>query len=181
MRKFGFLRLSFVSFIFLCYCSSLTAQIQRKFWGLELSRSTKYEVKSFLSSNDLKYDNLAGFNAISTDMFSKLAFDNYMWSVTFQFYHDTLYEVQMLITKQGFSKEIGRYDNRTDFIFHDLREKLANKYNNFDNPYNINSQTLFARIDNQTVIDLEFDDNGNVILTYSDLKLAAKAEAGNDL
>ena len=160
---------------------SVHAQIQRNFWGLELGRSTRTEVKSFLSSNNLEYeDNFSGFDAIGVTDLRELSFGGYSWSVNFIFYNNTLFRVLMVRNPLGFSTTTGEtYEIDTKFIFHNLRGKLSNKYGTLENPIG-QSQNHYVRRDLQTVVELKLDD-GSLILDYYDRKLARASMNGNDL
>lgn len=167
--------------LLLLLCLSVQAQVQRNFWGLELGRSTKADVKSFLSSNGLEYtQNLGGFDVISVESEEGLSFGGYSWTPSFQFYNNILFRVTLLQFHVGITTSGEYYNIDTKFIFNNLRSKLSNKYNNLENPLNKQSQTQYIRRDFYTVVDMLLDD-GNLVLSYYDRKLAIASQDGNDM
>lgn len=171
-----------ILFVFLLlFGLTIQAQVQRNFWGLELGRSTRSEVKSFLSSRNLQFeDNFSGFDAIGVTDLKELPFGGYSWSVSFIFYNNILYHIHLLRTSIGFSMTTAEtYEIDTKFIFHDLRGKLNNKYGTLEDPLG-QSQNHYVRRDLQTVVELVLD-KGDVTLKYYDRKLARASMKGNDL
>lgn len=168
--------------LLLLFGLTVQAQVQRNFWGLELGRSTRTEVKSFLSSNNLEYeDNFSGFDAIGVTDLKELSFGGYSWGVNFIFYNNTLFRVFMVRTNLGFSTTTGEtYEIDTKFIFHNLRGKLNNKYGTLENPIG-QSQNHYARRDQQTVVELELNSDKTLSLDYYDRRLARASMSGNDL
>jgi hypothetical protein len=63
-------------------------------------------------------------------------------------------------------------------MFNNLKSKLSNKYGNLENPLNGQSQNQYVRRDLYTVVDMLFDD-GNLVLSYYDRKLARASRNGN--
>lgn len=177
IRKVVFLIASFIIF-----STTIEAQVQRSFWGLELGRSTKTEVKSFILSNKLQHeDNFNGYDAIGITDLRELTFGGYSWSVTFIFYNNILYHISMARVALGFSTTTGEtYEIDTKFIFHDLRGKLNNKYGTLDNPIG-QSQNHYVRRDQQTVVELELNSDKTLSLDYYDRRLARASMSGNDL
>lgn len=171
-----------ILFVFLLLFElTVQAQVQRNFWGLELGRSTRSEVKSFLSSSNLQFeDNFSGLDAIDVTDLKELPLGGYSWSVTFMFYNNILCYINLLRTSIGFSMTTAEtYEIDTKHIFHDLRGKLNNKYGTLEDPLG-QSQNHYVRRDLQTVVELELN-NGDVILRYYDRKLARASVKGNDL
>lgn len=160
---------------------SVQAQVQRNFWGLELGRSTKADVKSFLNSRGLEYiQNLGGFDVISVESEEGLSFGGYTWTPSFQFYNNILFRVTLLQINKGITPSGEYYDIDTKFIFYNLRSKLSNKYGNLENPLNGQSQNQYVRRDLYTVVDMLLDD-GNLALSYYDRKIARASKDGNDM
>lgn len=160
---------------------SVQAQIQRNFWGLELGRSTKADVKNFLNSRGLEYSqNLGGFDVISVESEEGLSFGGYSWSPSFQFYNNILFRVTLLQFHTAITATGDYYDIDTKFMFYNLRSKLSNKYNNLENPLNGQTQNQYIRRDYQTVVDMLLDDN-NLVLSYYDRRLARASKSGDDM
>ena len=160
---------------------SVQAQVQRNFWGLELGRSTKADVKTFLSYNGLEYtQNLGGFDVISVESEEGLSFGGYSWTPSFQFYNNILFRVTLLQINKGITSSGEYYDIDTKFMFYNLRNKLNNKYNNLENPLNGQSQNQYVRRDLYTVVDMLLDD-GNLVLSYYDRELARASKKGDDM
>lgn len=162
-------------------CLSVQAQVQRNFWGLELGRSTKADVKAFLSYNGLEYtQNLGGFDVISVESEEGVSFGGYSWTPSFQFYNNILFRVTLLQINKGITSSGEYYDIDTKFMFNNLKSKLSNRYGNLENPLNGQSQNQYVRRDLYTVVDMLFDD-GNLVLSYYDRKLARASRNGNDM
>ena len=160
---------------------SVHSQIQRNFWGLELGRSTKADVKSFLNSRGLEYSqNLGGFDVISVESEDGLSFGGYSWTPSFQFYNNILFRVTLLQFHTGITATGDYYNIDTKFMFHNLRSKLNNKYNNLENPLNGQTQNQYIRRDLYTVVDMLLD-GGNLVLSYYDRKLARASKNGSDM
>lgn len=173
-------KIFFVVFL-LCLSLTIHAQIQRNFWGLELGRSTKTDVINLLSSNGLEYNqNLEGLDVISIND-DVLSFGGYSWGGGFLFYHNILFRVTLMRIHLGFSSSGESYEIDTKYIFNDLKSKLNKKYNNLENPLIGQSQNHYVRRDNQTVIEMILDSEGNLILDYYDRKLAKASTEGYDL
>lgn len=167
--------------LLLLFGLTVQAQVQRNFWGLELGRSTKTDVKSFLNSRGLEYSqNLGGFDVISVESEEGISFGGYSWTPSFQFYNNILFRVTLFQLHTGITASGEYYEIDTKFMFYNLRSKLSNKYGNLENPLNIQSQTQYVRRDFYTVVDMLLDD-GNLILSYYDRKLAKASQNGNDM
>lgn len=168
--------------LLLLFSLSVQAQIQRNIWGLQLGRSTKAEVKSFLASNHLEYEeNFSGYNAIGITDIRELSFGGFSWRTNFIFYNNILFHIQMIRTPLGFSMTTGEtYEIDTKSIFNDLKRKLNNKYGSLDNPIG-QSQDHYVRRDLQTVVELKLNTDGCLILSYYDRRLARASMNGNDL
>lgn len=162
---------------------SVQAQIQRNIWGLQLGRSTKAEVKSFLASNHLEYEeNFSGYNAIGITDIRELSFGGFSWSANFIFYNNILFHIQMIRTPLGFSMTTGEtYEIDTKSIFNELKRKLNNKYGNLEIVKTNYTEPNFAVRDNNTCIELILTDDNSVILKYVDRRLARMNQNGDDL
>ena len=168
--------------LILTFYSSITdAQIQRSFWGLELGQSTKIDVRSYLSSNGIEFeDNFDGSSTICT--VDELSLGGYSWLVLFEFHNNILYEVDMVRTNKFFSYTTGdSFEIDTQKIFNDLRKKISNKYNNCEFVSTPNPISLFVVRDNRTVTQLELKDDKTLSLVYVDRRIGRIVQSGDDL
>ena len=171
-----------IATLFLCSFSTMDAQVQRNFWGLELGRSTKEDVKRFLFAKGLEYNNsVGGYDVIEVNGEAELSLGGYKWTPFFRFHNNILYFITLLRFPIDMTSSGEFYDVNTKFIFHDLRSKLNGKYYNLEDPIREKSQTRYARRDTQTVVDMILDDENSLFLNYYDRKLTRAAECGNDL
>lgn len=161
---------------------NVQAQIQRNFWGLELGRSTKEDVKMFLKTRGLTYNqDLGGFDVIAVESEEGIGFGGYSWTPSFRFYNNILAQVDLLQFHIAITASGDYYDVDTKFMFYNLRSKLGNKYGSLEDPLNNSPQTHYVRRDNQTVVDLMLDAENNLVLSYYDRQLTRAAQSGNDL
>lgn len=172
-----------VLFILCLVPSTVSSQIQRNFWGLELGRSTRESVKDLLSSNGLQYeDNYIGRDAICITDYRELGFGGYSWAVFFTFYNNILYGIDLFRDNEGFSITTGeKYEIDTKSIFYDLRGKLRNKYGNFEEINTGKPNSLYVVRDNATVVQIELLETNCLSLRYGDRRLARMAQSGSDL
>ena len=172
-----------VLFILCLVPSTASSQIQRKIWGLELGRSTRENVKAFLSSNGLEYEEgFGGYDGIAITDLRNLGFGGYSWTPVFNFYNNILYEVDLSRSNLEFDTSTGKeYVIDTKAIFFDLKGKLSNKYRNYEEVQTDKPNSLYVVRDNATVVILELIDNKTLSLEYVDRKLARMAQSGSDL
>lgn len=160
------------------------AQIQRSFFGgIELGRSTKNEVISFLNNSGWDYDtNMGGFDAIGVN--ENVGLGGYMWSPSFSFYNSILSDLLLVIPNIGIDRN-GHYSDESGnntFIFYNLKQRLKEKYSSAENIVNPQNPThMLILRDNQTLIMLELTDEKVIRLTYSDRKLLRMMRSGSDL
>ena len=167
----------------MCFCQTVEAQIQRNFWGLELGRSTKADVKAFLASEGFEYEeNFFGHNAIAPTDIREFSFGGYSWSPTFGFYKNTLFLIQMVRAPLGFSSTMGKtYEIDTKSIFDKLRRKLNNKYGDLEVVKTSLSEPNFVVRDYNTVVQLILGTDNTILLQYADRRLARMDQNGDDL
>ena len=99
---------------------SVSAQINRKIGGVILGKTTKEEVKSYLSEKRNYYEDKEDGNAIQS--VNEISFGGVLWSgVYYEFYKDILFRVTFTKVVSGKEKEIRSK-------YKELRENLYRKY-----------------------------------------------------
>jgi hypothetical protein len=166
----------------ICCGFSANAQIQRRFWGLELGISTKEDVKRVLIANGCEYEqNTGGADNIASFGLEGLSFGGYSWSPIFAFDNNILYRVTMIMMPWGIGSEGETYNINTSSIFHQLRSILSSKYSNAEIISTSTPQSLFIARDSRTVVALEIHTNKELGLDYYDRKITRRILNGNDL
>lgn len=172
-----------VLFILCLVPSTVSSQIQRNFWGLEIGHSTKNDVKSFLVRNGWEYEqNMGGMDAIG--IHNKVSIGGYLWFPSFRFYNNQICEIQLLITHIGMNinGEFTDESGNNTFIFYDLKTRLKEKYSNVENIVDPDDPAhLFFLRDDKSILMLKLADDKDVVLTYSDKRLLRLEQSGSDL
>ena len=137
-----------LSFFFTVILSE--AQIKRNFDGNILGKTTKDEIKSYLTQKHQYYEEKEGGNAIQS--VNEISFGGVIWSGSYyKFYNDTLYCVTYTKIVKSSKKE-----DQT-IKYKELREHLHKKYlkrNSKDNSNETAPETLIK--DKSTQIKLTF-------------------------
>ena len=143
------------------FCLSMSAQIQRKFFGITLGESKINEVEKVLKKNDISYEQEK--DNIET---SSVEFGGYVWhKVDFQFYENKLYSVVFCYRDYlGLSKS---YINKR---FESISKTLKDKYADFIN--NEEDQGI-AFTDDVTTLNLKQGESF-VVLGYVDKMIVSK-------
>lgn len=142
------------------------AQITRKFWGLELGKSTEKQVVDVLKQKGFSPEVDKGLNCISVETDNFFNFGGGMWSyVSFSFYEGKLYCVHF--QNNEYQVPMGILE-----MFNNLKERIETKYAK----YNIHDETPQgpAYFDEKTWLWLQIGLNGNVkmiTMSYYDDKL----------
>lgn len=154
------------------------AQIQRYFWGLELGRSTKTEVKSFLNKNNIEFDeDLDGSESIITT--DRLSLGGYSWTALFSFYNGIFCTIQLNIhhlqvMMNGGSIDYHDISTNNLYTFNELKRKLKDKYPTAKTgTIPGGNSNLLILGDSHTILWLELDDENNLELIYDDKKIAS--------
>lgn len=167
--------------IFIGLCCSTQAQLQRNIFGLELARSTKENVIAYLNEHNIQYERLGEFDVISTK--DVLYFAGYAWNVTFGFYRNILYSVDLFQHPYRINSfgDIEYDSNFVDKRFQQIQKQLRNKYPSVE--YIIETpQSSIGLRDNMTVVTLKNFKNGEaLVLGYTDRRLARMVRDGSDL
>lgn len=152
--------------LFLFISLSINAQIQRTFFGLELCKATKQDVKEMLQSkgiqsNDYNVDNIN----IQDVTFGGITWDN----ILFQFDGDVFYSV--VFGKKGFSLNKENVKKEVKSIEDILREK----YSHF---LMVDKEEHLIFCDLKTMASSSFTDVNGIAkaygLTYSDMATLSK-------
>ena len=171
-----------VLFILCLVPSTVSSQIQRNFWGLELGRSTKSEVKRAIESKGWQCEqNMGGMDAIG--VVDDVSLGGYKWNLSFRFYDNKLCEIQLMFFHIG----LNRYGEYTDesgnntFTFYDLKRKLKDKYPKVEDIVDHDNPHMVILRDNQTLLMLELSDEKDVVLSYGDRILLRSERDGGGL
>ena len=147
--------------LFTCIiATSVSAQIQRKFYGLTLGVSTKSEVL-------IQFENKGAFeqspDGHETVCVRNLRFGGYSWDVVvFRFYNDKLFNVLFMDLKEYPSTDSNKWEN--------IKKTLDEKYIDYKN---VTSENSFSYIDEYTYLACNHDGK-NVCLGYADILLNEK-------
>lgn len=163
-------------------CLAAEAQIQRSFWGIELGRSSKSEVISIIKSNSWEYEQMPGAED-AVYIYDRINLGGFLWSPTFIFYNNILYDVLLTIPNIGLMNgEITDERESNKSSFRNLKDILIRKYTNIENIKDpqFPSNYLMWR-DNYTLLTLWMDEENNVSLLYQDRRLHKLELNGSDL
>lgn len=158
------------------------SQIQRSFWNLELGKTTKEEVKRFLSAKGYDYNQDAGgMDAIRIEDPYRLPLAGYSWDVWFCFSHGTLFQIMLTKSPVEFGSN-GMIDLREDneSLYNSLKDKLSYKYSYAERVVISDSPYEFVLKDSKTSITLNFVEY-SVYLIYSDRAILRSLQNGDDL
>lgn len=167
---------------FAFFSTTVFSQIQRNFWGLELGRSTKTEVRDFMKKNDLTPGLDTGGKDVLMTFEGKIGLGGYLWSPSFEFYNGYLSTINLWMDNEEVTNygEIVDNSNNNTFTFYNLRSKLRNKYPNVESVVNNqNPDYSYILRDEKTLIMLELTEDKNLNLTYGDRRLLRMEKNGS--
>ena len=146
---------------------SMSAQIQNKFFGLTLGKTTKTTVYNYLKKNNIKFTTTEDGDYRAR----KMKFAGEVWeNVWFSFYNGIFYSVYFQTSEDYKSIEL------MDVIHRKLDNSLKNKYAIYYDPYESRSDKIVYS-DNVTRVGLTynyFEGVKHLGLMYHDLDLFYK-------
>ena len=145
---------------------SLSAQIQNKFMGFTLGKSTKSEVYNKIKSNEAFYENN------NRCCISNVKFAGYTWDIAnFEFYDDRLVAVSFSDLETSTPASLIESTWRT------IKDKLWNKYDKY---YITTTSEILLFSDNITDVALSLSDSDGVlvlVLMYQNRDLSIQQRA----
>lgn len=162
--------------------TSVSAQIQRNFWRLELGKTTKSEVLDFMKRNNLTPGSDTGGKDVLITFEGNIGLGGYLWSPSFSFFNGFLSDITLWMNSveaTNYGEIVDNSSNNT-FLFYNLRSKLRNKYPNVENvTNNQNPDYSYILRDEKTLIMLELNGDKDLILTYGDRRLLRMEKNGS--